>query len=121
MPGRAASRFEPDLPHNTPFQYRDLAGCLRASHRARLCLRRPSKMLAGRLRHKARILRASPRARLTAESCFEYFFGLGEFVAFTREPNIERRQNKDAHCQVDDQASDDDDREGSLRIGADGM
>src|SRR5271155_4055009 len=81
MPGRAASRFEPDLPHNTPFQYRDLAGCLRASHRARLCLRRPSKMLAGRLRHEARAVRtadrsislmkvrARPKARLEITGC----------------------------------------------------
>jgi hypothetical protein len=72
-------------------------------------------------RHKARALRGAPLTRLAAESCFKYFLWLGEFVSLAREPNIERRQNKDAHCQVDDQASDNDDREGPLRIGADGV
>src|ERR1039458_7630240 len=44
-----------------------------------------------------------------------------EFVAFTGKPHIKCGKQNDAHHQVGDQSSYDDDGEGPLRIGADGV
>src|ERR1700720_3195440 len=45
---------------------------------------------------------------------FEGFLWLRQPVVRSCEPNIERRQNEDAHDQINHQTSDDNDREGSL-------
>jgi len=52
---------------------------------------------------------------------FEILGALRQPVAFPGKPNVQRRQDKNAQCEIDDQASDNDDRKGPLRIGADGM
>ena len=46
-------------------------------------------------------------------------FRSGKYIVLAGEPDIESRQQEDAHDQVRDQAADDHDGEGPLRIRAD--
>ena len=44
-----------------------------------------------------------------------------EYVSLSGDPNIQGRQQEDAHYQVSDQPAHDDDRKGALRVGTDGV
>src|SRR5580704_5363729 len=56
-----------------------------------------------------------------ARLCFKGRLRFGEFVAISGDPNVQGRQQNDAHGEGRDQTADDYDRERALGVGADGV
>src|SRR5580658_4824798 len=59
--------------------------------------------------------------QLDLESVLELGFWRWQNIVVACNPDIERRQQKDAHDQISNESTDDDNREGPLRIRADSV